>query len=169
MPEFVSRILSQSKELRVGSERDNQGMPESVSHILSQSKELRAGSERDKHGMPESASQTLPRSNESSMGVKPDLTYTKHDPNQYRDIHNFLKSSMPPMTHLMDAFIDFGCINVDFLRAVSSWSFEAIRGVLDQLGSNGKQLTEMEKFILQNHFKEYFTQLEKRRDSMHKL
>jgi hypothetical protein len=107
--------------------------------------------------MPESAS--LPRSNESS---KPDITYTIHDPNQYRDIHSFLESSTPPMTHLMDAFINFGCINADFLLAVSTWSFERIRDVLDQLslGPDGRQITEMEKFILENHFKEYFAQKE---------
>jgi hypothetical protein len=105
------------------------------------------------------ASQTLPRSNESSMNIDPDITCTTHDPKQYRDIHSFLETSMPPMTHLMDAFIDFGCINADFLLTISSWSMEQIRDVLDQLslGRNGKQMTEMDKFILENHFKEYFT------------
>ena len=91
------------------------------------------------------------------MGFDPDISCTIHDPNQYRDIHNFLEASLPPMTHLMDAFIDFGCINADFLLTISSWSIEKIRDVLDQL-SNGKQITEMDKFILENHFKEYFTQ-----------
>ena len=62
------------------------------------------------------------------------------------------------MSHLMDAFVDFGCINTDFLLVISSWSVERIRYVLDQLlpGHDGKKLTEMEKFILQEHFKGYF-------------
>jgi hypothetical protein len=106
--------------------------------------------------MPESAS-SHSRSNESS---KHEITSTINDPNQYRDIHNFLGTSTPPMTHLMDAFINFGCINADFLLAISSWSSERIREVLDQLslGPNDRQITEMDKFILENHFKEYFTQ-----------
>lgn len=108
----------------------------------------------------ESASHTLPRLKEFPMDIDPDVTCTIHDPKRYRDIHNFLEASMPPMTHLMDAFIDFGCINADFLLTISSWSIEKIRDVLDQLspGSNGKQITEMDKFILEYHFKEYFTQ-----------
>ena len=143
---------------------------EPVSHILSQSKELRAGSERENPEIPKSASQTLPRSNESSMSTKSEITYKKHDPNQYHDINKFLETTMPPMTYLLDAFIDFGCVNADFLRAISSWSFEAIRGVLDglSLGPDGRRLTEMEIFILQNHFKEYFTQFEKGGNTMHK-
>jgi len=76
----------------------------------------------------------------------------------YRPIHDFLEASVPPMTHLMDTFIDFGCTNADFLMAISSWSFERIRNVLNQIppGQNGRKMTEMEKLILQNHFKEYF-------------
>jgi hypothetical protein len=83
-----------------------------------------------------------------------------HDPNQYQAIHKFLQASKPPMTHLMDVFIDFGCTNADFLIAVSSWSMERIRGLLDKLppGPDGKKVTEMDKFILQNHLKEYFAQ-----------
>jgi hypothetical protein len=125
----------------------NYGTPRSVP--LSQSKRFRVGFEQNDHGMPESAS-SLSRS-------KPDITY---DPNQYRDIHSFLGTSTPPMTHLMDAFINFGCINADFLLAISSWSSERIREVLDQLslGPDDRQITEMDKFILENHFKEYFTQ-----------
>jgi hypothetical protein len=107
--------------------------------------------------MPEFASQILPRSNKSSMNIKPDMTYKIHNPNEYHDIHSFLEASMPPMTHLFDAFINFGCINTDFLLAVSRWSSENIRDFLDQLslGPNGRQITEMEKFVLQNHFEDY--------------
>ena len=66
------------------------------------------------------------------------------------------------MTHLMDAFINFGCVNAEFLLAISSWPIEKIQGVLDQLSlPDGKELTEMEKFILQDHFKEYFSQRER--------
>ena len=100
------------------------------------------------------------RLNESSTKIDPDITCTTHDPNQYRDIRRFLESSLPPMTHLMDAFIDFGCVNAAFLHTVSSWSIEKIRDVLNQLtlGPTGKKITEMDKFILENHFKEYFSQ-----------
>ena len=119
---------------------------------------------------PESASRTLPRSNESLIGFDPDIICTTHDPKQYRDIHNFLEASIPPMTHLMDAFIDFGCINADFLLTISSWSNERIRDVLDQLslGLNGKQISEMDKFILEYHFKEHFANLGKGGNSMDK-
>jgi hypothetical protein len=65
------------------------------------------------------------------------------------------------MTHLKDAFIDFGCVNVDYLLAISVWPSERIFDFLDQLslGPNGARLTEMEKHILQFHFKKYFTEL----------
>jgi hypothetical protein len=84
---------------------------------------------------------------------------TNYHPDQYRPIHDFLEASMPPMIHLMDAFIEFGCINADFLLAISSWSSEKIKYALDKFpaGRDGRKMTEMEKFILQNHFKEYFT------------
>jgi hypothetical protein len=124
---------------------NNHSTPRSVSH-LSQSKvlQVRSGSGRDNHAMP--ASQTLRRSNESSMDIDFDVTCTLHDPTKYRDVYDFLETSKPPMTHLMDAFIDFGCINAEFLLAVSSWSFEGIRGALDQLSfrpdaSGGRKLT----------------------------
>lgn len=109
---------------------------------------------------PKSASQILPRSNEPSINIDPDITCTTHDPNQYRDIHSFLETSLPPMTHLMDAFINFGCINAAFLHTISSWSTEKIRDVLNQLSLDpkGRKITEMDKFILENHFKEYFSQ-----------
>ena len=161
----------ESEPIVVDSDDDHEMSVEPVSHILSQSKELRAGSERDNPGMSmsKSASQTLPRSNESSMSTKSQITHKKHDPNQYHDLNNFLETTMPPMTYLLDAFIEFGCVNADYLRAISTWSFEAIRGVLDRLsfGPDGKRLTEMEKFILQNHFKEYFTQLKKGGNTVH--
>ena len=67
----------------------------------------------------------------------------------------------------MDAFIDFGCVNAEFLLAISSWPIETIQGVLDRLSlPDGKELTEMEIFILKDHFKEYFSQLEKKGNSM---
>jgi hypothetical protein len=132
-------------------------MPQSVS--LSQLKNSRV--EQNDHGMPEPASPPS-QSNETS---KPEITNTIHDPNRYRDIHSFLESSIPPMTHLMDAFIDFGCINADYLLAISSWSFESIRNALNQLSLGGRQITEMEKFVLEYHFKEYFTQPGKGKNS----
>ena len=77
---------------------------------------------------------------------------------QYGAVLDFLNASKPPMSHLIDSFVDYGCINAEFLLAISSWSVERIRYVLDQLlpGRDGKKLTEMEKFVLQNHFREYF-------------
>lgn len=143
-------------------------MPQqSISQILSQSKELRAecDSLENNPGISRSVSQTLPWSNKCAItDARPEVTpsnYTVYDPKQYHAIHGFLQASMPPTTHLMDAFINFGCINADFLLAISSWPSEKIRGVLDQLppGPDGKQITEMDKFILQYHFKEYYAQL----------
>jgi hypothetical protein len=115
------------------------------------------------HVMPPSASSFSRSNNETSK--KPDTTptiRTIHDPNQYRDIHNFLGASIPPLTHLMDTFIDFGCTNADFLLAISSWPSERIREALEQLSleHNDRKFTDMEKFILENHFKEYFAQKE---------
>ena len=126
--------------------------------------------DRSNYMMPESVSQTLPQSNKSSVDIKPDTTYKQHDPNQYPDIHSFLKASAPPMTHLMDAFINFGCTNADYLLAISSWSSEAIADLLNQLslGPAGRQLTEMDKLILQDHFKEYFDKLAKKKGSTDK-
>ena len=155
------------QELASQSQHDHpsQGMPESVSqgpsHPLpstpwvtqnqpenDQSQDLHESASQPKHGnlanvqgMPQSVSRC-----------------PVHDPNQYRAVHDFLQASMPPMTYLMDTFIDFGCINADYLRVISTWPFEKIRCVLDQLstGDNDRKLTGMEKFILQNHFKDYF-------------
>jgi len=93
------------------------------------------------------------------MDTKPDSTPNLSPPSQqYGAVLDFLNASKPPMAHLMDAFVDYGCINAEFLLAISSWSVERIRCVLDQLtpGRDGKKITEMEKFILQEHFKEYF-------------
>ena len=87
------------------------------------------------------------------MDTMPSLT---HDPNQYRDVYDFLQASTAPMTHLMDVLIDFGCINVDFLRAMSKWPSERITYVLNRLGGDDRKLTGMEKFILRNHLKDYF-------------
>lgn len=119
--------------------------------------------------MPESAS-SISRSNEFSSvsnitkttSTTRTIIHDDDDPNQYHDIHKFLGASIPPMIHLMDAFIDFGCINAAFLLAISSWSSEKIRDVLDRLSlaPHDKKVTEMEKFILENHFKEYFAQKE---------
>jgi len=116
------------------------------------------------HVMPPSAS-SFSRSNNEALkkpDTTPPTTRTLHDPNQYRDIHNFLGASIPPLTHLMDTFIDFGCTNADFLLAISSWSSERIREALEQLslGHHDRRFTDMEKFILENHFKEYFAQKE---------
>lgn len=89
------------------------------------------------------------------MDIMPDATY---DPNQYRAVYDFLQASVPPMTHLMGAFIEFGCDNADFLQVMSKWPFERISNVLNEFsrgGDNG-ELTGMEKFVLQNHFKDYF-------------
>jgi len=152
---------SNQQESKVGFEwKNNHRMPD-------QQVESKVGFEwKNNHRMPESASQILPRSNKSSMNIKPEITYKIHDPNEYHDIHNFLEASMPPMTHLFDAFINFGCINTDFLLAVSRWSSENIRDFLDQLslGPNERQITEMEKFVLQNYFEDYSIQLGKRRN-----
>ena len=111
-----------------------------------------------------SSSSTFSQSNEPLKDTTPEVTpspssSTKYHPIQYRAIYEFLEASMPPMTHLMDSFIDFGCTNTDFLRAISSWSFEMIRDVLDRLppGHDGRKLTEMEKLVLQTHFKDHFT------------
>ena len=93
------------------------------------------------------------------MDTKPDSSPNLSPNQQYGTVLDFLNASKPPMSHLMDAFVDYGCINAEFLLAISSWSVERIRYVLDQLtpGRDGKKMTEMEKFVLQNHFKEYFS------------
>lgn len=119
----------------------------------------------DNHGMQSAVCQTLSQSNEcrpmdaiSPPAVTPSISNCKIQcPNQYRAIYDFLEASLPPMTHFMDGFIDYGCINVDFLLAISAWPFERIRYFLDQVpGRDGTKMTDMEKFVLQNHFKEYF-------------
>ena len=69
----------------------------------------------DHHGTPQSASRIFSRSNERPKDAKPDSTpRSESHPDKYRAIHHFLDASMPPMTHLMDAIIDYGCINADF-------------------------------------------------------
>ncbi|KAF8808853.1 hypothetical protein BYT27DRAFT_7188336 [Phlegmacium glaucopus] len=142
------------------SKRKNQqrqvGTPELFSNSI-QVKELESGSKHE--DLVEDLG--LSQSNKCLIDTMPEVTSTpssstKYHPLQYPAIYDFLEASVPPMTHLMDSFIDFGCINADFLRAISSWSCEGIRQVLDQLpGRDGRNLTEMEKLVLQNHFKEY--------------
>ena len=99
------------------------------------------------------------RRNQQSQLDSKELTFQpKYDSNQYRAVYDFLQASMPPMTHLMDAFIDFGCFDPVCLHAISIWPLERIESVLNQLspGSGDGKLTKMETFILQNHFREYF-------------
>ena len=86
----------------------------------------------------------------------PSSIITMHYNPQYCPIYKFLQASKPAMTHLMDPVINFGCIK--FLQAISSWSSEKITYFLNQLppGCDGGKIMEMEKFILQHHFKDYF-------------
>ena len=156
---FATRLVLQvHASHRYKLRKRNEAAPTQSSPIITHNQRTNRQSEVTTQNLaPESASRTLPRSKESTI----------HDPNQYRDVRSFLETSMPPMTHLTDAFIDFGCVNAEFLLTISSWTFERIRDVLDQLsaGPDGRQITEMDKFILQNHFKEYFTQLGKKGNS----
>ena len=156
------------QELASQSQHDNlsQGMPESVpqgpSHPLPSTSRVTQNqpeNDRSQLDLHEPGSQPKHENLVNAQGMsQPVSRCPTHDPNQYRAVHDFLQASVPPMTHLMDAFIDFGCINAHFLRTISTWPFEKIRCVLDQLspGSNDKKLTGMEKFILQDHFKDYF-------------
>lgn len=102
------------------------------------------------HGMPQPAFQ-------GSSRPLPPISRVTYNPDQYHAVYDFLQTSMPPTTHLMDAFIDFGCDSGDFLRAMSKWPSERITYVLDHLSPGGDgRLTGLEKLILQNHFKDYF-------------
>lgn len=71
-------------------------------------------------------------------------------------IRDFLQASRPPMTHFMDAFIDFGCTNAEYLQVISSWPSEAVKHMLDKLPPtrDGRKMSEMDKIVLQNHFKD---------------
>jgi hypothetical protein len=71
----------------------------------------------------------------------PDSTPNIFPNQQYGAVLDFLNASKPPMSHLMDAFVDFGCINAEFLLVISSLSMERIRYILDQLtpGCDGKK------------------------------
>ena len=77
---------------------------------------------------------------------------------QIHSVHKFLEAAIPSMTHLLDQFIDFGCLSEDFLYAVSMWPLEKIRAFLKSLppGPGGSGLTEMEVDILTYHLESYF-------------
>jgi hypothetical protein len=77
---------------------------------------------------------------------------------QIRSVHHFLEAAIPPMTHLLPQFIEFGCVSEEFLFTVSQWSPEAIRTFLQSLppGPAGSALTKMEVVILTYHFESYF-------------
>ena len=77
---------------------------------------------------------------------------------QIHSVHHFLEAAIPPMTHLLHQFMEFGCVSEEFLFAVSGWSPEAIGTFLKRLppGPGGRALTEMEINILTYHFESYF-------------
>jgi hypothetical protein len=77
---------------------------------------------------------------------------------QIPSVHKFLEAAFPPMTHLLQRFIDFGCRSEELLFAISMWPPERIRRFLKSLppGPTGSALTKMEVDILAYHFESYF-------------
>ena len=77
---------------------------------------------------------------------------------QIHSVHRFLAAALPPMTHLLHRFFDFGCRSEELLFAISMWPPEEIRRFLKSLppGPRGNALTKMEVEILVYHFESYF-------------
>lgn len=107
----------------------------------------------------ESRSFPIPSTSSSNMIVSPtSCGNTQVRGSQIRSVQKFLEAARPPMTHLLQQFIEFGCRNEDFLLAVSVWPLERIRKFLKSLppGPGGSPLTKMEVDILTYHFESYF-------------
>lgn len=68
----------------------------------------------------------------------------------------FLITAKPSMEHLIDAFMDSGCINYDCLLRLSSWSTDRVHKYLGAITQNGKPLTGMEKEIIKSHIEDSF-------------
>ena len=74
-------------------------------------------------------------------------------------VARFLNACSPPMSHFLKPLIDFGCTSEEYLVTVSTWPFDKISQFLSRVvrhGSGGREVTQMDILILQNHFISYF-------------
>jgi hypothetical protein len=79
------------------------------------------------------------------------------------EIYKFLSTCLPPMTHHLQRFVDFGCVTNEYLRAVSRGREEQRYKLLRRiLGSDPRDaafsLLEMDIAVLEWHFDTYFVE-----------
>lgn len=78
-------------------------------------------------------------------------------------VYAFLANCVPTMAHWYPLLINFGCNSEECLLAVSEWDPDEIERFLRRVSSQAPlvdediQIGEMDFFILQNHFRRYFT------------
>lgn len=62
------------------------------------------------------------------------------------EVLSFLNSSDPPMGHRLDMFIRAGCINMEYLHAMTRWGRTEIENFLEhRLSTGGDGLTVFEQ------------------------
>ena len=74
------------------------------------------------------------------------------------DITHFLRSTCPPMNHLLAHFVDFGCTNYFFRPVITHWNGLQISQFLDRVSeSKGPDQTfsAMERMIIERHLSLY--------------
>jgi len=76
---------------------------------------------------------------------------------QVEEVESFLQACTPPMGHLLQRLLSYGCRNRQFLLAASHWPKEEIEVLLQNLPTlGGRELTQMEVQVLRLHFSQYF-------------
>jgi hypothetical protein len=80
---------------------------------------------------------------------------------QTDEIHDFLGTCQPPMTHHLQRFVDFGCTTSPYLRSVSRWPAEQRYKLLKRILESGERdagvsPSEMDIAILEHQFDTYF-------------
>lgn len=76
---------------------------------------------------------------------------------QVEEVESFLQACIPPMGHLLQRLLSYGCRNQQFLYAVSQWPKAEIEEFLHNLPTlGGRDITPMEVQVLRVHFLQYF-------------
>ncbi|PPQ73705.1 hypothetical protein CVT26_010860 [Gymnopilus dilepis] len=101
----------------------------------------------------------------------PKLEDPTHAPSSDDAIYFFLEACQPPMVHLLQRFVEYGCSTEVYLRSFASFSQEKRRNVLRKIlairpishgegdATSGRtDMREMDLDVLDNHFVDYFDQ-----------
>ena len=153
-------LPSQTSEPEDQARISSSSISEPGSSNIDGSREIKV--EKTSFSTPKTSSSNAIASSSTSISCGDSQSYSIVTPlrpgSQIHSVHRFLAAALPPMTHLLHRFFDFGCRSEELLFAISMWPPEEIRRFLKSLppGPRGNALTRMEVDILAYHFESYF-------------